>query len=375
MTRHEVRRDGLRDETPEREALIGAKGGRRPGRGGEMVPPAEFRSYYGRSVLKPPVWSARDIAGYLFLGGVAGGAALLAAGGDLTGRGSMRRAGRLISAGATGLGLAALIHDLGRPARFAHMLRVLKPTSPMSVGTWLLGGFGPLVGAAAAAELVGAATAAGVSGALPPSAGAAVRALGRSSGLAASLVAPALTTYTGVLIANTAVPLWHDAHRELPYLFGASALAGAGGLVAASTAVDEAGPARAAGIAGVLMEQALDRRIHKRLGMVAEPLDQGYPGRLMRASRLAGRAGAVLLAGSALRRSKALDVAGGLALAASSLLARFGYFHAGNASATDPRYTVVPQRERADRAGSVGAQHPADLGGGRGVRGEGQEPA
>ena len=37
-----------------------------------MVPEAEFTSYYGKPVLNPPVWEARDIAGYLFLGGLAG---------------------------------------------------------------------------------------------------------------------------------------------------------------------------------------------------------------------------------------------------------------------------------------------------------------
>jgi hypothetical protein len=99
---NEVRRDGLHGSGEERQARIGERGGRRPGRGGEMVPPAEFRSYYGRSVLKAPVWQARDIAGYFFLGGVAGGSALLAAGADLTGRTAMRRSTRLIAAGATG---------------------------------------------------------------------------------------------------------------------------------------------------------------------------------------------------------------------------------------------------------------------------------
>ena len=51
-----------------------------------MVPKAEFTSYYGKPVLNPPVWEARDIAGYFFLGGLAGGSSLLAAGADLTGR-------------------------------------------------------------------------------------------------------------------------------------------------------------------------------------------------------------------------------------------------------------------------------------------------
>src|ERR1700731_2854042 len=34
--------------------------------------------------------------------------------------------------------LACLVLDLGDPLRFHHMLRVFKPTSPMSLGTWCL---------------------------------------------------------------------------------------------------------------------------------------------------------------------------------------------------------------------------------------------
>jgi hypothetical protein len=81
--------------------------------------------------------------------------------------------------------------------------------------------------------------------------------------------------------------------------------------------------------------------------MLAEPYDQGRPGRLLRIARSLTVAGA----GSAVlgRRSRALSVAGGAALAAGSLLTRFGVFQAGLASAKDPKYTVVPQRERVDR--------------------------
>lgn len=49
------------------------RGGRRRGEQ-LMVPKAEFQSYYGRPVIKPPSWEARDIAGYFFLGGLAGAA-------------------------------------------------------------------------------------------------------------------------------------------------------------------------------------------------------------------------------------------------------------------------------------------------------------
>jgi len=123
-------------------------------RGGEelMVPKADFQSYYGRPVLKTPVWT-HDIAGYLFTGGLAAGSSLLAAGADLTGRPALRRAGRATSLAAVVASTAFLVKDLGRPERFLNMLRVAKPTSPMSVGSWILATYGGAAGVAAASEV------------------------------------------------------------------------------------------------------------------------------------------------------------------------------------------------------------------------------
>ncbi len=120
-----------------------------------MVPPAEFRSYYGRPVIKEPVWETLDVAGYLFLGGLAGASSALAASAELSGRPELARAAKTVAAGAIGLSVVALVHDLGRPKRFVNMLRVFKPTSPMSVGTWLLTGYGPAAGVAAASAVTG----------------------------------------------------------------------------------------------------------------------------------------------------------------------------------------------------------------------------
>ncbi|MYW17297.1 polysulfide reductase, partial [Streptomyces sp. SID2955] len=82
-----------------------------------MVPDAEFSSYYGTPVLNRPTWKALDIAGYLYLGGLAGASSLLAAGGRLTGRPGLEVPAKLGAAGGISLSLAALVHDLGRPAR------------------------------------------------------------------------------------------------------------------------------------------------------------------------------------------------------------------------------------------------------------------
>jgi formate-dependent nitrite reductase membrane component NrfD len=178
----------------------------RRGRGGDrvMVPPADFRSYYGRPIVKAAVWH-HDIAAYLFTGGLAAGSALLAAGGDATGRPALRRAGRLTTLGAVVASGYFLVNDLGRPERFLNMLRVAKPTSPMSMGTWIFSAFSAGAGVAAVAEAAPLLPRTGPLGLarrlLPP--------LGTAGQIGAALTAPALATYTAVLLADTATPSWH----------------------------------------------------------------------------------------------------------------------------------------------------------------------
>ncbi|WBB76466.1 polysulfide reductase NrfD [Micromonospora sp. WMMD1128] len=318
---------------------------RRGGRGGEQltVPPAEFTSYYGRPVLKPPVWKW-DIPAYLFTGGLAAGSSLLAAGGQLTGRPALRRAGRVASLAAVGASAFFLIHDLGRPSRFHHMLRVAKVTSPMSVGTWVLTAFGPAAGLAAVAEAAHRLPERGVPGLarrlLPPT--------GHAAGLVAAVTAPALATYTGVLLADTAVPSWHEAYPELPVIFAGSALASGAGVGLLAAPAGQAGPARRLAVAGAALELWGAHRVENRLGLLSEPYAEGAAGKLLRAGRALTAAG---VAGAWLgRRSRLVSAVSGGALLAASVCTRFGIFHGGVASARDPKYTVVPQRERADRA-------------------------
>ena len=292
-------------------------------------------SYYGRPIVKPPVWKAPDIAGYFFLGGLAGAGSVLAAGAHFTGRPAAARARKISSVAARGGSTAALIHDLGRPARFANMLRVIQPTSPMSVGTWLLACYGPAAGAAAALEVTG----------LFPR-------LGGAATAGAAALGPAVAAYTAALAADTAVPAWHEVHRELPFVFAGSALSAASGMALVASPVHETGPVRSAAVFGAVLELAASRLLHRRRGMAAEPYRKGKAGRLMRAGVLlsaAGTTGGVLFGG----RSRAAAVLSGTALLVSSACTRFGVFHAGMESARDPKYTVVPQRERlAERAGA-----------------------
>jgi hypothetical protein len=298
-----------------------------------MVPPAEFTSYYGKPVLNAPVWEPRDIAGYLFLGGLAGASSLLGAGAELTGRTALERAAKAGALGAASLSMAALVHDLGRPARFVNMLRVFKVSSPMSVGSWLLAGYMPVAWVAAGSALTGR---------LPR--------IGAAATAGAALLGPAVATYTAVLISDTAVPAWHDGYPELPFVFAGSAATAAAGLGLLAAPPDQAAPARNLGLLGAGLELAAFHRMTRRIGLTAEPYHQGRGGAYLRAGEVLAVLGAAgSLAGS---RRRLLGRLSGAAWLAASAATRWGIFHAGMASARDPKYTVIPQRQRLERQAS-----------------------
>jgi formate-dependent nitrite reductase membrane component NrfD len=322
----------------------GLRGGRRRRGGGDptVVPPADFGSYYGRPVIKTPVWEWK-IAAYLFTGGVAAGTAVLAAGADLTGAARLRRVCWLGSFGALLASVVLLVTDLGRPERFHHMLRVAKPTSPMSVGTWILTAFGPGVGVAAVWELLPARWRSSRPARL-------LRGLSRVAGLTSAATAPGVATYTAALLSQTAVPGWQEVRGELPFVFAGSAAAASGGFGMVAAPLPEARPARVFAAVGAAGELVASRAMEARMGLIREVYHHGPVARRRRAAELltvAGLAGTVLVGG----RSRAGAVASGLALMSGSAFQRFGVFEAGIASTKDPRYTVVPQRLRLDADG------------------------
>ena len=336
-----------------------AGGGRRRRRGrGErsMVPEATFTSYYGRPIVKASPWTA-DIPAYLFLGGLAGGSSLLGAGADLTGRPALRRSARLTALGAIGGSFYALVHDLGRPARFHHMLRVAKVSSPMSVGTWILTAYGPMAGLAAVSEATGCLPRRWRDSLL----GRWLPGAGRSAGLLAAGLGPAVASYTAVLIADTATPTWHAARRDLPFVFVGSAAAAAGGAGLMFSPTEEAAPARRLAVVGAAADLIASRTMESGMGVTAEPLHTGRPGKLLMTAKALTGLGAALAALGGVpavgQRRRGLSAAGGGCLLAGSVCTRFGLFGAGQQSAEDPRYTVVPQRERLE--GRDQAHNPA----------------
>jgi DMSO reductase anchor subunit len=337
MSESEVTRDGVHGDQPERQARPGGttRGGRRKrgGRGEQlMVPDAEFTSYYGKPVINPPVWTVPDIPGYLFLGGLAGLSSVLAEGADLTGRPALAKAAKLAAVSGGALSVVALVHDLGKPLRFLNMLRVLKVTSPMSVGSWLLSGYVPIAGVAAASAVTGRA-----------------RGIGALATAGAAVLGPAVAAYTATLLSDTAVPAWHEGYREMPFVFVGSGAAAAGGFGLLAAPSTETGPARNLALFGVTTELAALHRMRARIGMIDEAYDTGKASRYLKASEVLSVLGTIgAVAG---RRSRVVSALSGAALLAASAATRWGVFHAGMISARDPKYTVVPQRQRIEQRG------------------------
>jgi hypothetical protein len=294
-------------------------------------------SYYGQPVIKEPVWTW-EIPCYFWTGGVAGASAGIAYLAHLRGEKALARRAWLNALWSVGASPALLILDLGKPLRFFNMLRVAKVTSPMSIGSWILTGAGTATGLAALNAWTGA---------VPRPA-----AVARPG---AALLGLPLSTYTAALIANTAVPVWHEARHELPFVFGASAAGSAGATLAVTGGTADTPLTRRLAVGGAVAELAATWVMERRLGELGEPYRRGLPGRLTKAAKALTAVGAIAAAaGSSRRSSPTVRVGAGL-IAAGTLAARWAIFKAGFASAADPGFTVGPQRERIHRGERAGA--------------------
>jgi len=288
-------------------------------------------TYYDVPLLKAPVWKW-FIPAYFIAGGVAGASSTLgAAAHNLPG---LQRRCRRLALVSIVLGTAALIADLGRPARFFNMLRVFRPTSPMSMGSWLLAAYGPAAGAAAV---------------LPG-------ALADPAGVVAGLAGLPLTGYTGVLTAATAVPAWQEASVALPVLFTASGVAGAASLLALGDHSDEeAAVLRRFGIAGKAGELAASAALEREVGgveAVGRPYKEGLSGALWRLAHLL--TGVSLLLSLPRKRARRREQFSALTGVAGSFLVKVAVLEAGKASANDPRATIRLQRARNSNSPEAG---------------------
>jgi DMSO reductase anchor subunit len=291
-------------------------------------------------VIKPPTWTW-EIPCYFYTGGLAGASAGLAYLSHLRGNQVLARRAWAASTAGIAVSPALLTSDLGRPLRFLNMLRMFKVTSPMSVGSWIL---------AVSGASTGLATLDAWSGRFPRT--------GRVTRPVAAAFGLPLCTYTGALIANTAVPVWHESRRWLPFVFGSGAALSAAAAAAIATPTEHAAPARRLAVGAAALELGLIELMKRRLGVHAEPYGHGAPARFARVSQACIVSGAVITARAA-TRSRAAAAAGGLLLSAGALSARWSVFKAGFESATDPRYVLGPQRAGIDRGERSGAARRA----------------
>lgn len=304
----------------------------------ERTPEGE-RSYYGQPIIKEPVWQW-EIPWYLFSGGMGGAAAGLAWLSETRGNEVLGRRAWAVALAGVGASPVLLVADLGVPSRFLNMLRLFKITSPMSVGAWVLTASGVTTSLAAIGSLANA---------LPVlRRSRAMRLLGPSASLmrpAAAAFGLPLSTYTGALLAQTAVPAWREAQFELPVLFASGAAASAGAAAAVATPVRFAGPARRLAVLGSIAELLSVVLLEQRVHELAEPYHTEAAGAYGRSARALTLTGTLLISARA-SRSRVAAMAGGAMIVAGAVCERWSVFKAGFQSARDPKYTVAPQRRR-----------------------------
>jgi hypothetical protein len=285
----------------------------------------EPRSYHGQPVIKEPTWTW-EIPCYFFTGGLGGASAGLAFLSGLRGEDELARRAWGVAVAGVGVSPLLLISDLGRPARFLNMFRMFKVTSPMSVGSWILGASGAVTTVSASNAWLGTCPR-----------------LARAARPLAALAGLPLSTYTAALIANTAIPAWHEARRTLPFVFAAGAGLTAGAAATAATPLEHAAAARRLALVGSVAELAAQQVLHRGLGEHDGAYKQTAPHRLERMAQGSLLAGSALMAARG-RSSRFAAVTAGALMLGGGLAARWSIYKAGLVSAGDPKYVVGPQR-------------------------------
>jgi hypothetical protein len=134
--------------------------------------------------------------------------------------------------------LSMLVLDLGDPLRFHHMLRVLKPSSPMSLGTWSLTIYSlplTLIVAIEAAQALG----------LLPSGSTPLEWMRKSAVVFGLLPAFGSLAYKGVLFSTSSQPGWKDARWLGGWMTNSALTLGCAELLAVSVLTGDARAAAA----------------------------------------------------------------------------------------------------------------------------------
>jgi formate-dependent nitrite reductase membrane component NrfD len=302
--------------------------------GSPFPPPPPENGYYGIPLLKEPQWM-QEIPLYFFVGGAAGASAVIASAAQVMGQDrDLVHSARWVAALGGMLSAPLLVSDLGMPSRFLNMLRVFKLQSPMSVGAWTLTAFSSFSAAAAFANLMRTKL-----GDNKP-----VVVLENASGVLAAATGMVMSSYTGVLVGATVIPVWNKHVGSLPMHFTAS------GLNSAVSILELIGHDNQAlnllGLAASAYEVTEGTLIESNHDRVNRPLQKGKSGWIVRAGGLlSGPVPFLLRLAYAITGKKKLRQTAAVCSIAGSLLTRFGWVEAGKASARD--YAVPLELDKA----------------------------
>jgi protein NrfD len=239
----------------------------------EKRKPYGGETYYGLSAVKPSHYGWL-IVSYFFVGGLAAACQFIATIADWFGPQEdhkVVRAGRYLALAGALASPALLVADLQTPGRWYNMLRILRRSSPMSMGSWALALFGGGTGVAAlgqVAEDLGAKAAGDM--------------VGKLAGPPAAAAAGFVSLYTGTLVAATSTPIWAAAFPFASSLFTSSAVSTA--TAALSLAAEASGASKGthrrlailatiASAADLGFTLLIERQWHRR--GVATPLQTG----------------------------------------------------------------------------------------------------
>jgi formate-dependent nitrite reductase membrane component NrfD len=286
--------------------------------------------YYGQPVVRPPVWTW-EIPIYFFVGGLGGMSAVIALGAALFDQFDVARTAMWVAAIASVLSPVLLILDLGRPRLFLHMLRVFKPQSAMSMGAFILAGFGMcVVPGLIALELQ----------TLHVFAGAIDQILRVAAGIlifGSAILGVLLATYTGVLIGATAIPAWFLHHKLLPIHFGTAGLGSAAALL--ELLGHRIAPLNAIGLFAAAVETVLLIWLSlNKHGAADRAIHEHRSGWLIRIGEVLTGPLPLVLRFFGVTRLAAISFLLG------ALVSRFGWIAVGKISGRDPESVFASQR-------------------------------
>lgn len=330
----EERLQAIRDEAEAKGTV--ARDGIRP-RDSPMPMASPATGYYGQPLLKEPQWTPL-IPVYFFVGGATGALGVIGSLADVLGNDQeLARKARWMALAGCGVSSALLIADLGKPSRFLNMLRVFKPQSAMSVGSWVLSGFGASSAASSLADALEAETGLAQLASF-------LRGAGRAGCV---LFGMPLHNYTGVLIGASVIPAWNHRIRSLPREFGMSGLQSAVSILELC-GEDDSQALNVLGLISAAFESWEGVDLLRTKTRELRVTKSGLSGFLVQlAGALSGPVPIALrLASLFLKDSKTLRRCAALSGIAGSLLMRYGWVNAGIASSRDWKIPLDIEEDR-----------------------------